>query len=133
MSNREFAIFALMGFGVWLSGAFTFRLGGHFLFENGPLVLVLSTLSIAGTVCFVLTSAMNWRKAPAARAVEIAVVMITPGLFGEVVRLAAFGWATGLRPQTAAPFAAVMIFSTAVLLVYAVWVARRAEGSRARS
>ena len=34
-----------------------------------------------------------------------------PGLFGEVARLAAFGWATGLHAETAAPFAAVMIFS----------------------
>ena len=125
MSIRETAIYALAGFSVWLSGAFTFRLGGRFLFENGPLVLVLSTAAIAATVCFVLRAAMNWRKAAPSRAVEIAVVMITPGLFGEVARLSVFGWATGLHAQTAAPFAAVMIFSTAVLLVYAVVVARR--------
>ena len=127
MTVRETAIFALAGFGVWLSGAFSFRLGGKFLFENGPLVLALSTAAIAGTVCFVLRSAMNWRKTPAANAVEVAVVMITPGLFGEVVRLSVFSWATGLHPETAAPFAAVMIFSTAVLLVYSVFVARRAS------
>jgi hypothetical protein len=127
MTVRETAIFALAGFGVWLSGAFSFRLGGKFLFENGPLVLALSTIAIAGTVCFVLRSAMNWRKTPAANAVEVAVVMITPGLFGEVVRLSVFSWATGLHPETAAPFAAVMIFSTAVLLVYSVFVARRAR------
>ena len=126
MTVRETAIFALAGFGVWLSGAFSFRLGGKFLFENGPLVLALSTIAIAGTVCFVLRSAMSWRKAPAANAVEVAVVMITPGLFGEVVRLSVFSWATGLHTETAAPFAAVMIFSTAVLLVYSVFVARRA-------
>jgi hypothetical protein len=125
MSLRETVLYALMGFGVWLNGAISFRLGGRFLFENGPLVLILSTLAIAVAVCLVLTAAMNWRKAPASRAVEIAVVMITPGLFGEVVRLNVFGWATGLHPQTAAPFAAVMIFSTAVLLVYSVVVARR--------
>lgn len=125
MTNRETAIYALAGFGVWLSGAFTFRLGGKFLFENGPLVLVLSTIAIAATVCVVLRSAMNWRKAPASQAVEVAVVMIAPGLFAEVARLSVFGWATGLRVETAAPFAAVMIFSTAVLLVYAVVVARR--------
>jgi hypothetical protein len=125
MTKRETAIYALAGFSVWLSGAFTFRLGGRFLFENGPLVLMLSTITIAATVCFVLRSAMGWRKAAPSQAVEIAVVMITPGLFGEVVRLSMFGWATGLHPETAAPFAAVMIFSTAVLLVYAVMVARR--------
>ena len=125
MTNRETAIYALAGFSVWLSGAFTFRLGGRLLFENGPLVLALSTLAIAATVCFVLRGAMSWRKAAPSQAVEIAVVMITPGLFGEVARLAAFGWATGLHAETAAPFAAVMIFSTAVLLVYAMMVARR--------
>jgi hypothetical protein len=124
MTKRETAIYALAGFSVWLSGAFTFRLGGKFLFENGPLVLILSTIAIAATVCFVLRSAMGWRKAPASQAVEVAVVMITPGLFGEVARLSMFGWATGLHAETAAPFAAVMIFSTAVLLVYAVMVAR---------
>jgi hypothetical protein len=68
---------------------------------------------------------MNWGKAPPSKALEIAVVMITPGLFGEVARLSVFSWATGLRPETAAPFAAVMIFSTAFLLVYAMVVARR--------
>ena len=125
MSLRETALYALMGLGVWINGAVSFRLGGRFLFENGPVVLVLSSLAIAVAVCLVLTGAMGWRKAPASRAVEIAVVMITPGLFGEVIRLSLFGWATGLRQETAAPFAAVMIFSTAVLLVYAVVVARR--------
>ena len=127
MTGRETAIYAAAGFGVWLSGAFSFRLGGRFLFENGPLVLVLSSIAIAATVCVVLRSAMNWRKAPASQAVEIAVVMITPGLFGEVARLSMFPWATGLHPETAAPFAAVMIFSTAVLLVYAMVVARRGD------
>jgi hypothetical protein len=127
MTYRETAIYALAGFSVWLSGAFTFRLGGRFLFENGPVVLVLSTVAIAAIVCFVLRAAMNWRGAAASQAVEVAVAMITPGLFGEVARLSMFGWATGLHAETAAPFAAVMIFSTAVLLVYAVTVARRAN------
>jgi hypothetical protein len=125
MTPRETAIYALAGFGVWLSGAFSFRLGGRFLFENGPLALALSTVAIAGAVCFVLRSAMSWCKAPASQAVEIAVVMITPGLFGETVRLSVFGWATGLHVETAGPFAAVMIFNTAVLLVYSVSIARR--------
>jgi hypothetical protein len=124
MTSRETAIYALAGFGVWLSGAVSFRLGGRFLFENGPVVLALSTIAIAAAVCFVLRSAMNWRKAPRAQAVEVAVVMITPGLFGETARLLTFPWATGLHPETAAPFAAVMIFSTAALLVYALVVAR---------
>ena len=127
MTYRETAIYALAGFSVWLSGAFTFRLGGRFLFENGPVVRVLSTVAIAAIVCFVLRAAMNWRGAAASQAVEVAVAMITPGLFGEVARLSMFGWATGLHAETAAPFAAVMIFSTAVLLVYAVTVARRAN------
>jgi hypothetical protein len=125
MTNRETAIYALLGFGVWLNGAFAFRLGGKFLFENGPIVLAISTIAIAAIVCFVLRSAMGWRKAPASQAVEVAVVMITPGLFGETARLSMFPWATGLHPETAGPFAAVMIFSTAALLVYAVVVARR--------
>ena len=102
MTSRETAIYALAGFGVWLSGAVSFRLGGRFLFENGPLVLALCTVAIAGTVCFVLHSAMGWRKTPRAQAVEVAVVMITPGLFGETARLLAFPWATGLHPETAA-------------------------------
>ncbi|HEX4179334.1 MAG TPA: DUF5367 family protein [Caulobacteraceae bacterium] len=126
MTLREIAIYAAAGFGVWLSGAFSFRLGGKFLFENGPVVLALSTVAIAGTVCFVLRSAMNWRKAPASAAVEVAVIMITPGLFGETARLLTFPWSTGLHVETAAPFAAVMIFSTATLLAYAVVVARKA-------
>jgi hypothetical protein len=125
MTIRETLIYAGLGFGVWLSGAFSFRLGGRFLFENGPVVLAACGIAIAVAVCVVLRTVMGWRKAPPGQAVEIAVVMITPGLFGEVVRLLTFGWATGLHPETAGRFAAAMIFGTAVLLVYAVAVARR--------
>jgi hypothetical protein len=35
-----------------------------------------------------------------------------------------FSLLTGLRPETAGPFAAVLIFGTAVLLAYALWLAR---------
>jgi hypothetical protein len=127
MTLRETATYALLGFGVWLSGAFSFRLGGRYLFENGPVVLAASAVAIAVAVCVVLTTVMSWRKAPASQAVEIAVVMITPGLFGETVRLLAFPWATGLRAETAGPFGAAMIFGTAVLLVFAVVLTRRAR------
>jgi hypothetical protein len=64
MTTKEMTILGLMGFGIWLSGAVTFRFGGALLFEKGPWVLLASALGIALTVCLLLRSIMDWRKAP---------------------------------------------------------------------
>jgi ABC-type transport system involved in cytochrome bd biosynthesis fused ATPase/permease subunit len=126
MSRRDIVIYALAGLGVWLNGAISFRLGGRILFENGPLVTALVAVVIAALICLVLRATMNWRKASAADAVTIAVIMALPGLFGEAARQLVFPWATGLRTEEAATFASVIFFGNAVLLTYAVVVARRA-------
>ena len=47
LSNRDMVIYAAIGLGVWLNGALTFRLGGAFLFERGPLVSVAVALFVA--------------------------------------------------------------------------------------
>jgi hypothetical protein len=120
LARRELAIFALLGFGVWFSGALTFRFGGHLMFESGPIATVMSALVIAFSVCLMLKAAMGWRGAAAYQAVTVAVVMALPGLFGDVAYIWAFPALTGLRPLTAATFAGVVIFGNAVLLAFAV-------------
>lgn len=120
MTRRELAIFAALGFGVWLSGAVMFRLGGKLMFESGPLVLLASGAGIALSVCMLLNAVMGWRKAPASRAVLVAVVMALPGLFGDVLYVSAFSPITGLGTASAGPYAAIVIFGNAALLAFAL-------------
>lgn len=127
MPAREITILGLMGLGIWLSGAVTFRFGGPMLFESGPLVLILSAAGIAVSVCLLLSTTLGWRKLPASEAVTVAVVMALPGLFGDVALLAYFSALTGMQPLTAGPFAAVILFGNAVLLAYALVLAGRAK------
>lgn len=120
MTRKDTAIYVIGGLSVWLNGAVTFRLGGRFLFENGPWVTALVGIVIAALVCLIFRAAMDWRKAPAAEAVTVAVLMALPGLFGEAARQLVFGWATGLPPSAQPDFAAVILFGNAVLLSYAL-------------
>lgn len=124
LSNRDIALYAAIGFSVWLNGALTFWLGGAALFENGPLVTALSAIGIAVAVCMVLRGTMAWRKADPALSIPMAVVMALPGLFGEAARQLVFPWATGLAPATQPAFAATIFFGNGVLLAYAVWRSR---------
>lgn len=126
LSRRDMVVYALAGFGVWLSGAVEFRFTGRWLFESGPLVSALSALVIAVAVCLILRTTLRWRGTPQRLAVTVAVVMGLPGLFAEAVRQLFFGWATGLSPQTGPAFAATMFFGNAVLLAYALWWAHTA-------
>ena len=126
MTRTDTLLYALAGFSVWLSGAVSFRIGGRWLFEHGPVVLAAGALSIAVSVCLALRAAMGWRKADDRQAVEVATIMVLPGLFAETARMALFRWATGLHSETAAAFAAVLFFGTGVLMLYAVIVSRRA-------
>ena len=126
MTRRELIILALLGFGIWLGGAVTFRFGGGLLFENGPWVLIASATVIALTVCVLLRSVMNWRKSPPSQAVTVAVAMALPGLFGDVAYTLAFAEITGLAPLTVGPYAAVILFGNAVLLAYALALQQRA-------
>jgi hypothetical protein len=126
MTTKEIALLGLMGFGIWLSGAVGFRLGGALLFESGPLVLVLVALGMAASVCLLLKATMDWRKVPIAQSASVALVMTLGGLFGDVAYILDFSQITGLRPTTAGPFAAVLIFATAVLYLYALLRAGRA-------
>jgi hypothetical protein len=125
MTSREMTTLAILGFAIWLSGAVMFRFGGALMFENGPWVLAASGIGIALSICLLLSSIMGWRKVPAAQAVTAAVVMTLPGMFGEVAYVLAFQRITGLSPATAGAYAAVVIFGTAVLMAYALWLARR--------
>ncbi len=125
LSDRDILIYAAIGFSVWLNGALTFWLGGTALFENGPLVSVLSTIVVAIAVCMVLRGTMTWRKADSAQSVTVAVVMALPGLFCEAARQLVFPLATGLQPMTQPAFAAAIFFGNGVLLAYAVWRARQ--------
>jgi hypothetical protein len=125
MTSREMTTLSLLGFGIWLSGAVMFRFGGGLMFENGPWILAASGLGIAVSVCLLLSTIMGWRKTPADQAVTAAVVMTLPGLFGDVAYVLDFHQITGLQPTTAASYAAVVIFGTAVLFVYALAIARR--------
>ncbi len=120
MTRRETLIFALVGFLVWLQGAVMFRFGGAFLFESGPLVLGIASLVIAAAVCLLLKATMDWRKAPAAQSVRVAVVMALPGLFGNVGYILFFPEVSGLRPETVGPYAAAVVFGNAALLAYAL-------------
>lgn len=119
-TTNDLRTFALLGFGVWLSGAVTFRFGGHLMFESGPLAVLVSAAAIAASVCLLLNATMAWRGAPAAEAVTVAVVMALPGLFGDVAYILAFPRVTGLQPLTVAPYAATIIFGNAVLFGFAL-------------
>jgi len=120
MTVKEMTILGLLGFGVWLSGAVTFKLGGAAMFENGPWVLAGSAVGIALAVCLVLRSVMDWRKTPLSQSVTVAVIMTLGGLFGDVAYILAFHRITGLAQETAGAYAAVVIFGTAVLFAYAL-------------
>ena len=126
MTTKELTTLSLLGFGIWLSGAVMFRFGGALMFESGPWIVAASALGIAVSVCLLLSTIMGWRKTPADQAVTAAVVMTLPGLFGDVVYVLDFHQITGLQPTTAAAYAAVILFGTAVLFVYALYLARRA-------
>jgi len=120
MARRETTLYAALGFGVWLSGAVMFRLGGRLMFESGPWILLFSAIGIAVSVCLLLRTTMMWRKAPSHQSVLIAVVMALPGLFGDVAYVLDFSAITGLQPTTVGPFAALVIFGNAILLTYAL-------------
>jgi hypothetical protein len=124
MTTREMTTLSLLGFGIWLSGAVMFRFGGALVFENGPWVLAASGAGVAVSVCLLLSTIMGWRKTPAAQAVTAAVVMTLPGLFGDVIYVLAFHRITGLSAATAGAYAAVVLFGTAALFAYALWLAR---------
>ena len=126
MASRELGLLALIGFGIWLSGAVTFRFGGALMFESGWVAATISAVSIALTVCLLLRSVMDWRRAPIAQSVPVAVAMTLPGLFGDVVYILNFHALTGLKAETASTYAAVVIFGTATLYLYALWRAGRA-------
>ena len=120
MKTAELWKFASIGFFIWLFGAVTFRFGGHLMFESGPLIVAVSALSIALSVCVLLSTVMNWRRAPPAQSLVVAVVMALPGLFGDVAYIFAFGPITGLKPATAGTFAATVILGNAALLSFAL-------------
>jgi hypothetical protein len=124
MTTREMTTLSLLGFGIWLSGAVMFRFGGALMFENGPWVLAASGAGVGVSVCLLLSTVMGWRRTPAAQAVTAAVVMTLPGLFGDVIYVLAFHRITGLSAATAGAYAAVVLFGTAALLLYALWLAR---------
>ncbi|HLZ73772.1 DUF5367 family protein [Phenylobacterium sp.] len=126
--TKETTLLGLMGFGIWLSGAVGFRLGGTLLFESGPLVLAIVALVMAASVCLLLKATMDWRKVPVAQSASVALIMTLGGLFGDVAYIADFSQITGLRPATAGPFAAVLIFATAALYLFALVRAARAKG-----
>jgi hypothetical protein len=72
---------------------------------------------------------MDWRKAPAAQSVTVAVIMTLSGLFGDVAYVLAFHQITGLQQVTAGSYAAVVLFGTAVLFAYALIRQTRAAAS----
>ena len=125
MAPRETAFLALLGFGIWLQGAVTFHFAGALLLEHGLAILALVGLVVAVSICVMLTTIMGWRKLPAAQSVTVAVVMLLPGLFGDVVYVLAFSRLTGLQPASVGAFAAVMLFGTAALLAFALVRAAR--------
>jgi hypothetical protein len=124
MTARETTVLALLGFGIWVSGAVMFRLGGGVMFESGPAILAASAAGIALSVCLLLKTTMDWRKLALAQSVPVAVVMTLPGLFGDVIYILGFHQITGLRAETAGAYAAVVIFGTAALYLYALVRAR---------
>jgi len=125
MSRKETLILGALGFGIWLNGAVMYRFGGAMMFESGPLALLISALAIGLAVCLLLKSVMGWRKISEDQAVTVATIMILPGLFGDVVYILNFSALSGLRPETAGPFAAVLLFGTAALMAYALVLARK--------
>jgi hypothetical protein len=125
MARKDVAIFAGVGFVVWLSGVFLFRLGGRLMLESGPLVLLASALGVAASVCFLLKATMDWRKARVSDAVSIAVVMALPGLFGDSLYVPAFSAVTGAPVADTGAFAGLIIFGNAALLAYALFRARQ--------
>ncbi len=130
MSNRDTMIYALVGFSAWVNGAIGFRLGGRILFQSGPFVVVCVAIVIAVLVCGVFQGTFSWRKAERSEAVTVAVIMALPGLFAETARQLVFQPATGLSVGDAPTFAAVIFFGNAVLLTYAVLIARRGRRQR---
>ena len=127
MTTKETTLLGLMGFGIWLSGAVGFRLGGALMFENGPLALAIVALVMAASVCLLLKATMDWRKVPVAQSASVALIMTLGGLFGDVAYILDFSQITGLKAATAGPFAAVLIFATAALYLFALVRAARAE------
>jgi NADH:ubiquinone oxidoreductase subunit 2 (subunit N) len=119
LTSRERWIYAAIGLSVWLNGAVTFRLGGAFLFESGPVVMILVATFISVAVCLIFRSTMRWRGTRQDEALTVAVIMALPGLFGEAAREALFTWATGLEVSAAPRFAATMFLGNAVLIAYA--------------
>jgi hypothetical protein len=69
---------------------------------------------------------MDWRKVPVTQSASVALIMTLGGLFGDVAYIADFTQITGLKATTAGPFAAVLIFATAALYLYALVRAGRA-------
>jgi hypothetical protein len=126
MTTKETSLLGLMGFGIWLSGAVGFRLGGALLFESGPVVLALVAVGMGASVCLLLKATMDWRKVPVAQSASVALIMTLGGLFGDVAYILDFSQITGLKATTAGPFAAVLIFATAALYFYALVRAARA-------
>jgi hypothetical protein len=124
------AILAVVGFGIWLSGAITFRFGGALLFESGLPVLLVAGAGIAVSVCLLLNMVTGWRKTPRAEVLRAAAVLALPGLFADVAYVLNFSALTGLKSVTAGPFAAVVIFGNAALLAYALVLAARSEPAR---
>ena len=127
LNNRDMAIYAGIGLAVWLNGALTFRLGGVFLFESGPLMTAAVAVLIAVAVCLIFRSTMRWRGTKESEALTVAIAMLLPGLFGEAGRQSVFHWATGLPIQVAARFSAVMFLGNGALIAYALLRARRAQ------
>jgi len=74
---------------------------------------------------------MGWRKGDLSQAVTTAVIMALPGLFAETARQLVFTPATGLPPEASPIVSSVIFFGNAVLLTYAVIVARLATGEPA--
>lgn len=126
LTKRDMVVYAAIGLGVWLNGAITFRLGGVFLFESGPMIGVAVALFIAGAVCLIFRSTMRWRGTKESEALAVAVIMLLPGLFGEAARQSVFQWATGLDVQAAPRFSATMFLGNGVLIAYALIRSRRA-------
>jgi hypothetical protein len=133
MSKRDTLAYVLVGLSAWVNGAIGFRLGGRVLFQNGPFVVVCVAIVIAALVCGVFQATFAWRKAERSDAVTVAVIMALPGLFGETARQLVFQAATGLPAGDGPAFAAVIFFGNAVLLTYAVLIARRGSGQRGQA
>lgn len=127
LTDRDMAIYAAIGLGVWLNGALTFWLGGSFLFEGGAPTSVAVALFIAIAVCLIFRSTMRWRGTKESEALTVAITMLLPGLFGEAARQSVFHWATGLPVQAAPRFSATMFLGNGVLIAYALFRARRAR------